>query len=189
MSANEGSESHNYVELDDFFGGNQNLRASACPATIRFEFLISPRKLGRQQISTRYRRSSSPSCKGGYLCGTAIPYRHSRTSHRILRTFGCRRGEVALGYFSAVRRMIRRLYVIGLVWTDRRFPIGPGPLKNDTYRARRRCTRRARSMRLPRTRKPADEHCAVGRVRSQRHQSAARDRTIVFSDAPRGLLF
>jgi hypothetical protein len=48
MSANEGSDSHNYVELDDFFGGNQNLRASACPATIRFEFLISPSKLGRQ---------------------------------------------------------------------------------------------------------------------------------------------
>lgn len=45
---------------------------------------------------------------------------------------------------------------------------------------------RARSMRSPRTCKPPDEHCAVGRVRSQRHQSAARDRTIVFSDAPRG---
>jgi hypothetical protein len=27
---------------------------------------------------------------------------------------------VAPGYFSAVLRMIRRLYVIGLVWTDRR---------------------------------------------------------------------
>jgi hypothetical protein len=56
-------------------------------------------------------------------------------------------------------------------------------------RARRPCTRRARSMRLPRTRKPPDEHCAVGRVRSQRHQSAARDRTIVFSDAPHGPSF
>jgi hypothetical protein len=179
-------------KLDDFFGGNQNLRASACPATIRFEFLISPRKLGRQANF-----DPLPPVKQSQLQGqisvwnghSTIPYRHSRTSHRILRTFGCRRGEVALGYFSAVRRMIRRLYVIGLVWTDRRFPIGPGPLKNDTYRARRRCTRRARSMRLPRTRKPADEHCAVGSVRSQRHQSAARDRTIVFSDAPRGLLF
>jgi hypothetical protein len=98
-------------------------------------------------------------------------------------------GEVALGYFSAIRRMIRRLYAIGLVWTNRRFPIGPGPPRKDMYRARRRCTRRARSMRLPRTRKPPDEHCAVGRVRSQRHQSAARDRTIVFSDAPHGPSF
>ena len=57
-------------------------------------------------------------------------------------------------------KMIRRLYAIGLVWTNRRFPVGPGPPRKDMYRARRPCTRRARSMRLPRTRKPREKSAA-----------------------------
>jgi hypothetical protein len=135
-------------------------------------------------------RSPAPQFQAGHADCIGQHSATSRRSHAAsLRSSSVGGGEVALGYFSAVRRMIRQLYAIGLVWTNRRFPIGPGPPRKDMYRARRRCTRRARSMRLPRTRKPPDEHCAVGRVRSQRHQSAARDRTIVFSDAPHGPSF
>jgi hypothetical protein len=121
------------------------------------------------------------------VSGFAVTISSARLGSVVPRTVAHHRLNPPL-LLCRSEKMIRRLYAIGLVWTNRRFPIGPGPPRKNMYHARRPCTRRARSMRLPRTRKP-DEHCAVGRVRSRRHRSAARDRTIVFSDAPHGPAF